>query len=226
MRKILGLLALVSCVFFASPAESFLDGDELRKLFKETTISKEVIEVNHKGSPIIVFGASVQDTGSARFKNYTGVFNTYIVNIKNTSSSKVLRCQLKWIIKLPFKNYAERVITITNIKSMKPGDQQSLKFRTDKYYREDAVYFVEIAKVEFDNGKIWEVDPSAYTIYGLIKQDIDSINSYDAEVLNEGQVKDLASKLGDNGVELESNGAVLQFYNGDEAVEKIKKKTK
>ncbi len=213
LKLSIAILLLMSST--TQSARSIIDMDDVARLL-EKKHPQEVIIVNYQDSPVIIKSATIEDLGSARFKNFQGVFNTYQATVKNQTNRRVLSYQLKWILKHPFKNYAEKVIVVNNIDTLGPKADQSILFRTDKYYRDDAFYFVEISKVQFDDETIWEVDPSSYTIYGLIKQKIQSIKEADASKLSKEELAKLQadgiiSGATANGVSLDANGNALNL---------------
>ena len=190
------LLSSVTALFAASNKGfradmTFLDFEDITELF--SPIHKQVVHVlNHDDSPLIIKDAEVSDRGTVFFKDLTGAQNTYRLKVKNVSGRRILAYEVTWVLKHPFEDYVFNKMTVNSINPVSAKGTQVIKFRRPKHYRDDAYYYAEISRVEFDDDEsIWEAPEldefDATTRLEKIKKQIDGIDEVD---LGEDELSD------------------------------------
>ena len=188
MRKLFVTLSILALSLTSAQAVSnrtiradmsFMDFEDLSGLFK-TKYKQVVRKINHADSPVKIVEAEVSDKGTNFFKGFVGVRNTFKVKVKNTSHKDVLAYQVSWVLKHPFEDYIFHRILTNSIHVLKPGKTQELSFKKNKHYRDDAYYYLEITKVEFDGvDEYWEApeieDYKQHTQLENVKKEIDEM---------------------------------------------------
>lgn len=142
----------------------FVEWEDLIPYF--TKPKKQVVHaINNYGSPASIVDASVYDQGSARFKTLTDVFHTFTAQVKNNTGRRILSYELTWTMKHPFEDYVYHTIHTNSIDPLDANASQTIKFQRDKHFREDAYYFVEVTKVQFDDSdEVWEAPKHEATL--------------------------------------------------------------
>lgn len=202
MGSISRVVAFVFCLLFLmQPAKSFIEFEQIWAPFKKTK-PRVVKVINQEGVPLLIAKAEVRDKGSERTKELNGVYNDYKVIVQNNSGKDVLAYRIAWILKLPFQNWVEERIEVNSIHPLPAGASQSLNFKMDKYFRDDAYYYVEVMKVQYTDESIWEAPESEEVItrQDKVKQEIESIQEGSIEDLSLDEIKQQVN--GTNGASL------------------------
>jgi hypothetical protein len=177
---------------------SFLDFEEITHLFKPK--HKQVVHIiTHKNSPVEIIEAEVSDRGTVFFEGFSGAKNTYSVEVKNTSGRDILAYEVTWVLKHPFEDYVFHKIHTNSINRLKANATQELKFRRGKHSRDDAYYYAEISKVEFDdNESIWEAPElenyKVHTQLDEVKKQIDDMEEVDGDSIDDETLRLLKEK--------------------------------
>ena len=172
------------------PEMTIIDLEYITNFFKKP--HKQTVHIiNSSTSPVVIQKAEVSDRGTRRFKDLKGGVDDYQVKVKNVSGRRILAYELTWTLKHPFEDYILKKIRVNSIDALPPNETQKLEFRRDKYYRDDAYYYVEVTKVEFDDDEsIWEA-PSREDIYtqeDVIKKEIDSIEEKTLDDMSKDEI--------------------------------------
>lgn len=187
MKKIIYLAVILSFFLVSQPAKSFWNP------FKRSNnkYTKTVRIINHDDSPVVITSASVSDKGSEKFNSLTGIYNNFEVKVKNTTSRDVMAYRLAWTLKLPFQSWVDQRTELNSVEVLHPGDEQVVGFRKDKYFRDDAYYYVEIERVQFSNDEIWEAPEMEATTTRLdkIQEEINSIKDKSVEDMSLDEIK-------------------------------------
>jgi len=186
------------------PEMTIFDFEYITNLFKKPHIQTVHI-LNSPDSPIVIRNVEVSDKGTRRFKDLKDGVDDYQIKVENVSGRAILAYEVTWTLKHPFEDYTFKKITANSTDQLAAGKLQKLEFRRDKYFRDDAYYYVEITKVEFDDDEsIWEAPEheEIYTKFDAIKKEIDA--------LEEKGIDDMSTEE-----LLESTGATL--INGSTA---------
>jgi hypothetical protein len=193
------------------PAHSFLDFEELLRPFVNKH-EQTVHIINHVGCPIVIDEARVKDEGSDHFRTFTGILDTYRLKVRNVSGKKILAYRVAWILKHPFENWVFRKIVANSIDLMDSGEIQTISFKRDKHYRQDAYYYAEVVKVEFDDESIWEAPEhdETMTVDDILQQEIESIDETSIDDLSLDQVHKLLPAANGDKLESESIKPVTQ----------------
>ncbi|MDD9898202.1 MAG: hypothetical protein OXU45_04285 [Candidatus Melainabacteria bacterium] len=204
MRSFVALLFVAMFLGSIQPAHSFFDLDEILRPFRKKH-EQTVHIINHIGCPVVIDEAHVGDRGSDHFKTFTGILDTYRVKVRNASGKKILAYRVAWTLKHPFQNWVFRKIVANSIDMMDVGTEQTVSFKRDKHYRQDAYYYAEIIKVEFDDETIWEAPEhdDAMTVEDILQQEIDEMDETSIDDLSLDEVHKLLPSA-DEEQELES----------------------
>ncbi|MDA0772788.1 MAG: hypothetical protein O3C63_07585 [Cyanobacteria bacterium] len=202
MRKFVPLLVVVLFVCSLQPAKSFLDFEDFLIPFKKHH-RQTVHVINHVDAPVLIVEARVDDRGSNHFKTFTGILDTYHLKVQNVSGKKILAYRIAWTLKHPFQDWVYRTIEANSIDLFMPGALQKVSFKRDKHYRQDAYYYAEISKVEFDDETIWKAPEhdETMTAEDIIQQEIDAIEEKSIDDLSIDELKELVPQV---------NGAVFE----------------
>lgn len=186
----------------AQPAKSFLDFEQFLIPFKKKHIQTVKI-INHPGTPVEILSAKVADKGSSRTKTLTGIFNDFNVQVLNTSGKDVMSYRVAWTLKLPFQDWVDQRTEVNSIDLLLAGKEQTLHFKKDKYFRDDAYYYVEIIRVQFSDEEIWEAPEIEETLIRAdkIKDEINSIEEKSIENMSLDEIKQQMQQS-TNGAEL------------------------
>jgi hypothetical protein len=168
----------------------------LGKLFNRSNNKyvKTVRIINHPGAPVEIVSANVSDKGSEKFNSLTGIYNNFEVKVKNTSSKNIMACRVAWTLKLPFQSWVDQRTELNSIEVLHPGDEQVLSFRKDRFYRDDAYYYVEIERAQFDDDEIWEAPEIEATTTRLDKVQ-EEINSIEEQSIDEMSVDEIKQQM-------------------------------
>lgn len=172
------------------PETTFIDLEFFTNLFKKK-LKKTVHIINNEDSPIIIEKAEVSDKGTKQFRDLKDGVDTYHIEVKNLTNREILAYEVTWTLKHPFEDYTYKKISANSIHLLKPLADQNLEFRRDKYFRDDAYYYVEITKVQFnDDESIWEAPEKEelYTQFDAIKKEIDLIKEQDLEQMSTDEI--------------------------------------
>ncbi len=162
---------------------TFLDFEDITHFLNHP--HKQVVHIiNYDDSPIVIEKAEVSDRGTVFFKSLTGAVNTYSIKVLNKTTRRILAYEVTWVLKHPFEDYVFHKIRVNSVDPLGPGDKQTLKFRRDKHYRDDAYYYAEISKVEFDDDEsIWEApeleNKKTNTRMDALKEEIEALEGDD-----------------------------------------------
>jgi hypothetical protein len=186
VRKFIPLVLVICFLSLSQPAKSFLG---LGKLFNRSNNKyvKTVRIINHPGAPVEIVSANVSDKGSEKFNSLTGIYNNFEVKVKNTSSKNIMACRVAWTLKLPFQSWVDQRTELNSIEVLHPGDEQVLSFRKDRFYRDDAYYYVEIERAQFDDDEIWEAPEIEATTTRLdkVQEEINSIDEMSVDEIKQ-----------------------------------------
>ncbi len=151
------ILVILVSLLAANPSQAFfLDFD---KFFEKRHNKKQKVNIqiiNDESCPVEIIEADVSDKGGMKFKELKDIYHTFTTKVLNTSDDKVITYQLAWRIRLPFRDYVDHSVIVDSIESLEAGEEQSINFKRDKYFRNDASYIVQVTKVELDGNKLWE----------------------------------------------------------------------
>lgn len=202
MRNFVPLLVIVLFVCSLQPAKSFLDFEDFLIPFKKHHL-QTVHVINHVDAPVSIIEARVDDRGSNHFKSFTGILDTYHLKVRNISGKKILAYRIAWTLKHPFQDWVYRKIEVNSIDLFMPGALQTVSFKRDKHYRQDAYYYAEISKVEFDDETIWKAPEHEETMTAddIIQQELNTIEEKSIDDLSIDDLKELAPQV---------NGAVFE----------------
>lgn len=133
--------------------------------------------LNVEGAPVKILEAKVADKGSARNKSMTGIFHDFSAKVVNTTNRDIMAFRLVWTLKLPFQSWVQKSIETNSIEVLKAGATQTIHFKIDKHFRDDAYYYVTIPSVQFSDDEIWEAPENEETATRLekVKSEIDSL---------------------------------------------------
>ena len=202
MKKIIPLVLVLSLFLVSQPAKSFWNP------FKRSNnkYTKTVRIINHEGVPVVITDASVRDNGSEKFNSLTGIYNNFEVKVKNTSARDVMAYRVAWTLKLPFQSWVDQKTEFNSVEVLHPGDQQLVGFRKDKYFRDDAYYYVEIVQVQFADDEIWEAPKMEATATRLdkVQEEINAIEDKSLDDMSVDEIKQQVQKMQEaaNGTEL------------------------
>lgn len=237
MRNLYTLVTLASIIFSTLSAEavnnrgfrpdmSFMDFEDITEYFHPK--HKQTVHIiKHKDSPLEITKAEVSDRGTVFFSGLSGVKNTYSVNVKNNSGRKILAYEVTWVLKHPFEDYVFHKIHSNSIDPVKVDGIQTLKFRRSKHYRDDAYYYVEISKVEFDDDEsIWEAPElksfNQHSRLDAVKEQIDAMGDEgNLDVIDQETLDALKEKYSD----LEEDGEEEDDLKDRVELQEIKTKT-
>lgn len=186
------------------PEATFIDLEFFTNMFKKQH-SQIVHIINNEGSPVVILKAEVADKGTRRFPDLKDGVDDYQIKVINKSGRAILAYEVTWTLKHPFEDYTFKKISANSVDKLLPGKKQILEFRRDKYFRDDAYYYVEITKVEFnDDESIWEAPEheQSFSELDALKKEI--------ELMEEGDLEEMSTEE-----ILEETGATL--INGSTA---------
>jgi hypothetical protein len=187
---LLVLILALSC----TPSSAFLiEWEDLKPFFQKPQM-QSVRVLNNYGAPVSILEASIYDQGSDRFKNLNNVFHTFTAKVKNNTGRTILSYELSWAMKHPFENYVYHTIKTNSIDSLAIGEEQILKFKRDKHFREDVYYFVEVTRVQFaDSDEVWEAPKheTSLSSWENIKTQINSEVNGNLNTNTDSIIKDL-----------------------------------
>ena len=207
VRKFAPLIVVVLFICSLQPAKSFLDFEDFLLPFKKHH-QQTVHIINHVGVPVSIIEARVDDRGSDHFSAFTGILDTYHLKVENVSGRTILAYRVAWTLKHPFQDWVYRKIEANSIDLFKPATVQTVSFKRDKHYRQDAYYYAEISKVEFDDESIWEAPEheDTMTVDDILKQELDALEEKSIEDLSLEELKEIAPQV--NGAVFESETIV------------------
>ncbi len=202
MRNFIALIIVVCLLSLAQPAKSFIEFEKFLIPFQKKHVQTVRI-INHPDAPIEILSAKVADKGSEKTKTLKGIFNDFSVKVKNTSGKDVMSYRVAWTLKLPFQNWVDQRTELNSIDVIHAGQEQSIGFKKDKYYRDDAYYYVEIVEVQFNDEEIWKAPEVEETLTrdDKVKQDIESIQEKSIDDMSLDEIKEQMQKT--------TNGAAL-----------------
>lgn len=160
-----------------SPETTFLDFEDITNLFHKRY--KQAVNIyTSADSPITILKAEVSDRGTRRFPDLKGGVDDYQVKVRNVSGKLIRSYEVTWTLRHPFEDYTIKKISTNSIEKLGINRTQKLEFRRDKYFRDDAYYYVEITKVQFDDESVWEAPEreEVYSELDAIKKEIESID--------------------------------------------------
>ncbi len=201
MRKFIPLVIVVCFLSLAQPAKSFLEFEKFLIPFKKKHIQTVKI-INHPDAPVEILEAKVADKGSEKTKTLTGIFNDFSVKVKNIGDKDIMAYRVAWTLKLPFQNWVDQRTEVNSIDVLPVGKEQSIHFKKDKFFRDDAYYYVEIMRVQFTDESIWEAPEieETQTREDKVKEEIESIEE---KSIKEMTLEEIKQKLQiTNGAEL------------------------
>jgi hypothetical protein len=201
VRKFIALVIVVYVLSLAQPAKSFWG---FKKLFGDKNKhTKTVRIINHPEVPVEITSANVSDQGSEKFNSLTGIYNNFEVKVKNISNKDVMAYRVAWTLKLPFQSWVDERTELNSIEVLGPGEEQVLSFRKDRHYRDDAYYYVEIARAQFADDEIWEAPEMEATATRLdkVQEEINSIEEKSVEDMSIEEIKQQMQQAA-NGTEL------------------------
>lgn len=210
MRSFVLLLFVALVLSSAQPAYSF-DIDEIRDFFRKKH-QQTVQVVNHVGCPVIIDDARVEERGSEHFRSFTGILDTYSIKVRNVSGRDVLAYKIAWTLKHPFQNWVFRRITANSIDEMHPGEVQTLSFKRDKHYRQDAYYYAEIEKVQFADESIWEAPDydETMTVDDILESEIKAMEEKSIDDMSLEDIKKILPAANGTNLNSESTKPVVE----------------
>ncbi|MCE2929013.1 MAG: hypothetical protein LW817_05225 [Candidatus Caenarcaniphilales bacterium] len=188
-----GLSQSVSAIYIPwSPETEVVEVEHITNLFKKKH-KQPVKIINETTSPVQILSADIRDRGTQNFTELTGVQNTYKIKVQNTTTRPILSYQILSTLKHPFEDYVYSSIEVNSIDALKASSNQTMKFKRDKHFRDDAYYVIKIAKVQYaDNNEVWEApdDDETATRLDAIKKQIDSIEEKSIDDMSVDEIKE------------------------------------
>jgi hypothetical protein len=176
------------------PEASFFDFEDIVGLFKKQ--HKQTVKIIHNDdSPIEILRAEVSDKGTSRFKSLKGSVDDFQVMVQNISSKTILTYEVTWIMKHPFEEFLVKKLTVNSINQIIAGMTQKLEFRKDKYYRDDTYYYVELTKVEFEDGTIWEAPEKEEDFFTQLDSLKKKINTLEEKSIDDMTIHEIKERL-------------------------------